>query len=166
MNRLAICVAVLMFLGGSYLFAQSSASKVCVSGMQGASGSTSATASRDALLKALEKQKNLKGTTQALDASIHDEALTEAKKKGCLYLLTSNLAEDHTESAYGSGVLMSTTIPTFFVTVTYQLQKVNDGSELSSGSTKAQDTGSQQHAVDYSMNKIASKVGGFLKSGK
>ena len=166
MNRLAICVAVLMFLGGSYLFAQSSASKVCVSGMQGASGSTSATASRDTLIKSLGKQKGLRVAIESLTASTDEAGLEEAKQKGCAYLLTTSLLEDHTESAYSQGVLMARSTPTFFVTVGYKMTNVADGSEVLSGSAKAQDSSSSQHAVDYSMNKIASKVGGALKSGK
>jgi hypothetical protein len=165
MNRFAMCTLTVAFLAIAVsAFCQDDASgKLCVSGMQGAGGSTSSTRSRDELIKSLEKQKNLKGTTQALDASTPDDAATEAKQKGCGYVLNTALTEDHMESAYGPGVLMSTSIPTFFVTVGYKLVKVSDGSEVSSGSAKAQDTGSQQHAVEFSMNKIAGKVGGAVK---
>ena len=165
MNRFATFVIGIAFFGTSTAaFAQSaSGSKLCVSIMQGSGGNTSPITSRDTLHKALEKQKNLKGTTEILNASTPEELSAEAKQKSCAFLLMTNLAEDHTESAYGPGVLMSTTIPTFFVTVDYKLEKISDGSEVSSGSAKAQDTGSQQNAVNISMNKIASKVGGALK---
>ena len=165
MNRFAMRAFTVAFLAIAVsVFGQDGASgKLCVAGMQGAGGSTSPTSSRDELIKFLEKQKNLKGTTQALDASTPEDAASEAKQKGCGYVLTTALTEDHVESAYGPGVLMSTSIPTFFVTVGYKLVKVSDGSELSSGSAKAQDTGSQQHAVEFTMNKIAGKVGGALK---
>lgn len=157
-------MAVAFFGISTAAFAQDSAGgKLCVSIMQGSGGNTSPTVSRDALVKALEKQKNLKGTTAPLNASVAEELSAEAKQKGCAYLVITNLAEDHTESAYGPGVLMSTTIPTFFVTVDYKLVKASDGSNLSSGSVKAQDTGSQQNAVNISMNKMASKIGGALK---
>jgi hypothetical protein len=165
MNRFAMCAILVTSLAIAVsAFSQDAGSgKLCVSGMQGAGGNTSATLSRDALIKFLEKQKNLKGTTEPLTASTPDEAAAEAKQKGCGYALTTALTEDHMESAYGPGVLMSTSIPTFFVTVGYKLVKVSDGSEVSSGSAKAQDTGSQQHAVDFTMNKIAGKVSGALK---
>jgi hypothetical protein len=165
MNRVAMCTFTVAFLAIAVsAFCQDSASgKLCFGGMQGAGGSTSPTSSRDELIKFLEKQKNLKGTTQALNASAPEDAASEAKQKACGYVLTTALTEDHVESAYGPGVLMSTSIPTFFVTVGYKLVKVSDGSELSSGSAKAQDTGSQQHAVEFTMNKIAGKVGGALK---
>lgn len=165
MNRFAMCALTVVFLMIAVsAFCQDSASgKLCVSGMQGAAGTTSPTASRDELIKFLEKQKNLKGTTQALIASTPEDTASEAKQKGCGYVLTTALTEDHVESAYGPGVLMSTSIPTFFVTVGYKLMKASDGSEVASGSAKAQDTSSQQHAVEFSMNKIAGKVGGALK---
>jgi hypothetical protein len=154
---------VFLVLSISAFSQESPSGKLCVSGMQGASGNTSATVSRDALMKFLEKQKNLKGTTQPLTASTAEEAAPEAKQKGCGYVLTTALTEDHVESAYGPGVLMSTSIPTFFVTVDYKLVKVSDGSDVSSGSAKAQDTSSQQQAVAFTMNKIAGKVSGALK---
>lgn len=165
MNRFAICAIALVLFGiSAAAFAQdASGGKLCVSIMQGSGGNTSPTVSRDALVKALEKQKNLKGTTQPLNAPAPEELSAESKQKGCGYLVMTNLAEDHTESAYGPGVLMSTTIPTFFVTVAYKVVKASDGSDVSSGSVKAQDTGSQQNAVNISMNKMAGKIGAALK---
>ena len=165
MNRFAMCALAVTFFAItiSAVCQESPNGKLCVSGMQGAGGNLSPTVSRDELIKFLEKQKNLKGTTQPLNASTPEETAGEAKQMGCGYILTTALTEDHVESAYGPGVLMSTSIPTFFVTVGYKLVKASDGSELLSGSAKAQDTGSQQHAVEFTMNKIAGKVGGALK---
>ncbi len=165
MNRFPMYAAAIIFSAITIsAFSQEAASgKLCVSVLQGAAGTTSPTVSRDELIKFLEKQKNLKGTTQAMNAFTAEDTASEAKQKGCGYVLTTALTEDHVESAYGPGVLMSTSIPTFFVTVGYKLVKASDGSELASGSAKAQDTGSQQHAVEFSMNKIAGKVGGALK---
>jgi hypothetical protein len=122
---------------------------------------------RDTLIKWLAKQK--KGPVQGvpLDAALPDEAMAEAKQKNCDYVVTTNLIEDHTESGYAPGAGTTTTsIPNFFVTVTYKLNRVADGTEIGGGSFKAQDTGSPQNAVGFTLNKVAGKVTAAIKGGK
>jgi hypothetical protein len=46
------------------------------------------------------------------------------------------------------------------------LNKVSDGAEVSSGSFKAQDTGSIQNAIGFTLNKMAAKVDGAIKGAK
>jgi hypothetical protein len=171
MSRIAICVALLalcLSLTSIPLLADDAASPhVCVGVLQSAGGSISGTVARDTLIKWLGKQK--KGTVQTvpLDASVPDEALVEAKQKNCEYVVTTNLVEDHTESGYSPGAGTTTSsIPNFFVTVTYKLNKVADGADVASGSFKAQDTGSPQNAVGFTLNKIAGKVVQAVKGAK
>ncbi len=140
---------------------------VCVGILQSAGGNVSGTVARDTLIKWLGKQKKGQVQSVPLDASIPDEAMAEAKQKNCDYVVTTNLTEDHTESGYSPGAGTTTSsIPNFFVTVSYQLNKVGDGAEVSKGSFKAQDTGSSQNAIGFTMNKIAGKVTQSVKGGK
>lgn len=166
MFRTLVCFAlfVLCFASIPLLADDAAGTHVCVGVLQSAGGSISGTVARDTLIKWLGKQK--KGAVQPvpLDAAVPDEALAEAKQKNCEYVVTTNLVEDHTESGYSPGAGTTTaSIPNFFVTVSYKLTKVSDGTDVSSGSGKAQDTGSPQNAVGFTLNKIAGKVSGALK---
>jgi len=53
--------------------------------------------------------------------------------------------------------------PTFYVTTTYKLTKVSDGSEVISGNAKASDRGSEQNAIGYTLHKIADRVTEAIK---
>jgi hypothetical protein len=132
--------------------------------MQSAGGGISGTASRDQLIKFLSKQKNFSGQLVPLNAAAPDEALAEAKQKGCEFVITTNLVEDHTDTAYQPGMGGTTTsMPKFFVTTAYKLNRVSDGSGLGEGTFKAQDTGSQQNAVGFTMKNMSGKIADAIK---
>jgi len=140
---------------------------VCVGELEGAGGQISGTVARDTLIKYLNKQKKPPLTSVPLESSLPNEALAEAKQKACEYVVTTNLVEVHTESGYSPGMGMSgVNVPHFFVTTSYKLNKVSDGAEVLSGSFKAQDTGSPQNAVGFTLNKIAARVDGAIKGAK
>ena len=82
-------------------------------------------------------------------------------RRAVTFLATSNLLETHADSSYLGG-LSQANIQMFFVTVAYKLNKVGDGSEMSSVSFKAQDKGSEQNAIGFTMNKVAGKVSGEI----
>ena len=90
MTASAMCALAVAFLAItiSAVCQGSPNGKLCVSGMQGAGGNLSPSVSRDALIKFLEKQKNLKGTTQPLNASTPGgDGLVKWKQMGCGYIL-------------------------------------------------------------------------------
>ncbi len=135
---------------------------LCVATLEGAGGEISGTTARDNLIKVLNKQKPDKNSpvtaeTVPLEASLPDEVLADAKQKSCDFVVTTKLVEAHSDASYSTGTA-GVNIQTFFVTVAYKLEKVNDGSEISSGSFKAQDRGSEQTAIGFTSNKIAGKV--------
>ncbi len=168
MSRLATCIILAALCVACLpVLAADSGTHVCVGVLGSAGGQISGTVARDTLIKWLDKQKKPPLATVPLDSSAPDEALAEAKQKNCEYVVTTNLVEDHTESGYMPGTGGTTaSIPNFFVTTSYKLNKVSDGAELSSGTFKAQDTGSPQNAVGFTLNKIAGKVDGAIKGAK
>jgi hypothetical protein len=162
-----IYIALLLFVSLPLFADDAAGTHVCVGVLQSAGGGVSGTVARDTLIKWLGKQKKAQMQTVPLESSAPDEALAEAKQKNCEYVVTTNLIEDHTESGYTPGMGGTTaSIPNFFVTVGYKLNKVSDGSEVGSGSFKAQDTGSAQNAVGFTLNKVAGKVAQATKGGK
>jgi hypothetical protein len=160
MQRIALFVAsfalcILAILG----FAQGPSVHLCVAGMQLNGGSSSNVAGRDVLIKFLSKEKGdkvLSIENEPISPSVPEDALAVAKQESCDYVVTTNQTENTSESSYwgASGVNMQT----FFVTTAYKLTKVSDRSELSSGSVKASDKGSEQNAVTITLKKIADKV--------
>ena len=61
------------------------------------------------------------------------------------------------------GTFGHTSMPTYYVTTTYKLTKVSDGSEVASGNFKASDRGSEQNAIGFTLHKIADKVTEAIK---
>ena len=151
-------------------FAQSSPARICVAAVDTREPSISPTATRDALIKFLTKQKGLQAEEVPLDTSDAAEAMTQAKDKNCDYLIKTTVSEVHSESGYtttpagGVSVQSGVNLLTFFVTTNYRMYKVSDGTEQASGSFKASDRGSAQTAVIATTKKIAEKVGGSVKS--
>ena len=159
-----LCALVLPSLPSA--FAQpATAVRVCVASLERAGGGVSPTASRDALIKFLGKQKNLQLDVAPLNAVGLNEALAEAKGKNCDYVVTTKLAE--LQSERGSSPPVGGTTPveilTFHVTVDYKLNKVSDGAEASGGSFKASDQGSPQNAAAGTLRKVADKVADSIK---
>ena len=138
---------------------------VCVASLEGAGGGVSPTASRDALIKFLSKQKNLQLDVAPLNAAGPTQALAEAKEKKCDYVVTTNLVELHSERGSSPPVAGTTPVETltFHVTVDYKLNKVSDGADISNASFKASDGGSAQNATVSTMRKIADKVADSIK---
>ncbi len=168
MYRFAICaIFVAACLASFPILAEETAGlHVCVGVMAGAGNQVSGKVARDSLIKALKKQKKPPLTLVPLE-SLPEDQLTEAKQKTCEYLLTTDLVEEHTEQGYLPGVgAYAGSVPIFFVTTSYKLGKISDGTEVTKGSMKAQDTGSPQNAVEFTMSKIAGKVDGALKGAK
>ena len=126
---------------------------------------------RDALIKFLGKQKGLQAEEVALNTSDAAEAMTQAKDKQCDYLIKTTVSEVHSESGYtttqagGISTQSGVNLLTFFVTTSYRMYKVSDGTEQASGSVKASDRGSAQAAVIATTKKIAEKVAGPIKTG-
>lgn len=166
MRHYAVCVLnALALLCLSLVFVPPAAAlPVCVAAMQGAGGPVSPTASRSELMKVLGKEKNLQLEGVPLDTLVPEEALTQAKEKKCDYVVTTDLREMHSSSEYTMGA-SGANLQTFYVTVGYKLNQVSDGAELTSGSFKASDRGSQQNAVDMTLKKVADKVAEVIKKG-
>jgi len=160
---LVVLVAFLC-LSFSLATAQSSPAQLCVANVQSVTGSTS-TVGREALMKFLGKEKDKSVAHDvAIDAFEPEQALQQAKDKNCDYLVTTHQTESHEENTLGSGAAFGGTMtPTFYVTTTYKLTKVSDGSELASGNVKASDHGSEQDAIGATMHKIADKVTQAIK---
>jgi hypothetical protein len=166
MRYFAVCTSLaLVLVCLSSAFAQAAPGlRVCVAGLQEAGGGVAPTASRDALVKFLGKQKNVQLEALPLDAAVPNEALAEAKEKKCGYVVTTRLAELHSDSGYTSG-FSGVNMQTFYVTVDYKPNKVSDAAEESGGSFKASDRGSPQNATVATMKKIADKVADSIKKG-
>ena len=162
MQRFAFFVAFI----GLWFFcvsssAQNPAVQLCVAGMQVSGGTTSYTLGRDLLIKALNKEKQDKAASiqsVPIAPAAPEEALAAAKQQPCDYLVTTDKVESHVDSSWWAGPTAGVNMPVFFVTTAYKLTKVSDGSDMSSGSFKAQDKGSEQNAVAFTMKKIADKV--------
>lgn len=144
--------------------AQSSPAQLCVANVQSVTGSTS-TVGHDSLMKFLSKEKD-KSVAQdvAIDAFVPEQALQVAKDKNCDYLVTTHQIESHEENSLMSGAAFGATMtPTFYVTTSYRLTKVSDGSEMASGNFKASDHGSELDAIGATMHKVADKVTQAIK---
>ena len=165
-------VLFFVLLGSSIVvpssFAQSKALQLCVAGMQVASTSASNVAARDQLIKFLSKEKPDKAFPTEfvpIPQSLPEDALAFAKQSGCQYLVTTNQSEMHSDSSWWGSGTSGVNMQTFFVTTTFKLTKVGDGSEVASGSFKASDKGSEQNAVGFTLKKIADKVTEAIKKG-
>jgi len=145
--------------------AQASTPRVCVAKLQTNQGTISPAAGQDSLIKFLSKQKSAQMEEVALDASLPNEAMTQAKDKKCDYVVDTDVTENHADSGYTGG-FAGVNLQTFYVTVAYKLSKVDDGTEVSSGSFKASDRGSAQNAAIATTKKIAEKVAESVKTAK
>ena len=156
---LAVLVSLCIFsISG---FAQGPTVQLCVAGMQVSGSAASNTVGRDLLIKFLSKEKPDKTLTiknVPINQAVPEEALAFAKQEGCDYVVTTNQAEMHSDSSWWGGGTSGVNMQTFFVTTAYKLTKVSEGSEVSSGSFKASDKGSEQNAIGFTMKKIADKV--------
>jgi len=150
MFRFWVC-SLLFFMSFYLASALGQAPHVCVGNLQGAGGSVSPTVGQNALIKFLGKQKNM-------------QARAEAKTKECEYVVTTNLAEIHSDTGY-SGGLAGVNLQTFYVTVDYKLNQVSDGAEEAKGLFKASDRGSPENAITATMKKIAEKTSEAIKKG-
>ena len=136
--------------------------QLCVADLQANDVSIATTAVQNALIKFFAKQKYSQLETVPLKASLPNEAMAEAREKKCDYVVTTNVAESHSDSG-NTGGWTGVNLQTFYVTVAYKLDKVSDGAEQSSASFKASDRGSAQNAVIATMKKIAERVTGSIK---
>ncbi len=150
------CSSILCVTG----FAQATTAQLCVANMQVAGSNTSNVVGRELLIKFLsrEKPKGPPIENVPIDQSAPEDAMTAAKQKNCDYLVTTNQVEMHSDSSWWGTTTTGVNMQTFFVTTAYKLTKVSDGSEMSSGSFKASDKGSEQNAIGFTMHKIADKV--------
>jgi hypothetical protein len=169
MQRLTLGFALIgLCIYSTTSFAQSSVVELCVASLQVAGTNASDAAGRDQLIKFLNKEKPDKALPtefMAIPQAIPEEALAFAKQKGCQYVVTTNQAEMHSDSSWWGGGTSGVNMQTFFVTTTFKLTKVSDGSEVASGSFKASDKGSEQNAVGFTMKKVADKVTEAIKKG-
>jgi hypothetical protein len=161
MQRFALFVAsIALCIFAISGFPQSSSVHLCVAGMQ-VNGGGADPVGRELLVKFLTKEKPNKAISiesVPIPPSAPEEALAFAKQKGCDYVVTTNQTESHSVASYNTGRLNPVNAPTFYVTTAYQLTKVSDGSDVTSGSFKASDSSSEQNAIGFSMKKIADKV--------
>jgi hypothetical protein len=152
------------------VFAQSTTTtQVCVASLENSRGGVSATGTRDALIKVLNKQKNLHLEGVPLNITGPSEALAEAKEKKCEYVVTTNLVGlgSDTEVSRSPGVAGvgggSMQVQVFHVTVDYKLAKVSDGAEESKGSLEASDRSAAQNATVIAMKQVAEKVADSIR---
>ena len=154
-----LCVSTCM------VTAQTSPVQLCVANMQSVNEDSSTTG-RDLLMKFLSKEKD-KSVAQdvPIDASAPEHALPDARTKNCDYLVTTHQTESHQENSQmqAMGTFGQSGMPTYYVTTTYKLTKVSDGSDLANGTFKASDRGSEQNALGFTMHKIADKVTEAIK---
>ncbi len=147
-------------------WAQNSPVQLCVANMQLEDTNNSNPVGQAALMKFLAKEKD-KSLAQyiPIDPVEHEQALQAAKSKNCDYVVTTTQTESHVASdIYGGATTVNPiNLPIFYVTVTYKLTKVSDGSEVASGNMKASDRGSEKDAIVITMHKIAGKVTDAIK---
>ena len=119
-----------------------------------------------ALIKFLGKDKG-KSLAQSvpIDPADPEQALQASKSNSCDYLVTTRQTESHVSSDIYGGATTANPInmPIFYVTVDYKLIRVADGSEVTSGSMKSSDRGSDKDAIVIAMHKIAGKVTDAIK---
>jgi histidyl-tRNA synthetase len=165
MRHFSIAVFALLCLSAYIATAQSSPAQLCVANMQSVNAGTD-TIGRDMLMNFLSKEKNKSVAQDILvDASEPEQALQQAKSKNCDYLLTTRQTENHQENSQmqAMGTFGQTSMPTYYVTTTYKLTRVSDGSDVASGNLKASDRGSEQNALGFTLHKIADKVTETIK---
>lgn len=161
MRHFTLVVFVALFwLSAGTATAQSPA-QLCVAKMESGPG---ANAGQELLLKFLDKEKD-KSVAQELplDSSEPAQALEEAKKAHCDYLVTTKQTESHQENSIMTGSFGNVSTPTFYVATAYKLTRVSDGSEVLSGNLKASDHSSEQTAIGLTMHKVADKVTEAIK---
>lgn len=164
MKRLLLALVVFCIFSISGL-AQGPAVQLCVADMQVAGGGSSAVGGAQ-MLKALSKEKPDKALpieNVPISQAAPEEALASAKQKKCDYLVTTDQIETHSDSSWWGGGTSGVNMQTFYVTLTYKLTKVSDGSEVSSGTLKASDKSSQQNAAGFTMKRVADKVTEAIK---
>jgi hypothetical protein len=165
MRDFILVVFAFLCLSSCSATAQSSPAQLCVANMQSVNAGTDTTG-RDLLIKFLAKAKDRSVAQDVpIDASEPEQALQQAKSKSCDYLITTHQTENHQENSQmqGMGTFGQTSMPTYYVTTTYKLVKVSDGSDVASGNYKASDRGSEQNALGFTMRKIADKVTEAIK---
>jgi hypothetical protein len=143
-------------------FGQRTTVKLCVANMEMSGAEISSTTGGEQLIKFLSKEKPDKALSiESLSVvpSSPSAALAAATGQKCDYVVTTNQAESHVESSNSGSV----SVPAFYVALSYKLTKVSDSSEVTSGSVKASDYGSEQNAVGFAMHKIATKVTEAIK---
>jgi hypothetical protein len=146
-------------------FGQDATVKLCVANMEISGAEASSTAGREQLIKFLNKEKPDKALSienVLVVPSSPSAALAAATDQKCDYVVTTNQAESHIESSNSGSV----SLPAFYVAVSYKLTRVSDSSEVTSGSVKASDYGSEPSAVGFAMHKIASKVTEAIKKAR
>jgi hypothetical protein len=149
-------------LASPFAFGQSATVKLCVANMEISGAEVNSTAGREQLIKFMSKEKPDKALSienVPVVPSSPSGALAAATGQKCDYVVTTNQAESHVESS-NSG---SASLPAFYVTLAYKLTKVSDSSEITSGTAKASDYGSEQNAIGFAMRKIAGKVTEAIK---
>jgi hypothetical protein len=148
--------------------AQSPAVQLCVAKMQVSGSNNTNPVGQDQLMKSLNKEKPDKALSIGnvpIPPAVPEEALVAAKEKSCDYLVTTNQVETHSTAGVSKiGGLGTVNTQTNYVTIAYKLTKVSDGSELSSGSFKASNDGTDANpAIGQCMKKVADKVTEAIK---
>ncbi len=166
MRSFPVLIVVVLACLAMIASAQASPAQLCVANMQLAGAENTDPAGRDLLMKFLAKEKG-KSLAESIpiNAAEPDKALVQAKAKNCDYLVTTNQTENNTENSQMPmmGTMSQVAMPTFYVTTTYMVTKVSDGSEVTKGEAKASDRGSEENALGFTMHKVADKVTQAIK---
>ncbi len=160
-----VVLAVVLCLFASVATAQSSATQLCVANMQLEETGSSNPVGQAALMKFLAKEKDKSLAYIPIDPVESEQAAQAAKSKNCDYVVTTRQTESHVQSdIYGGATTVNPiNMPVFYVTITYKLTKISDGSEVASGNMKASDRGSEKDAIIIAMHKIAGKLTDAIK---
>ncbi len=144
---------------------QNSPLQLCVANMQLEDTGSSNPVGQAALMKFLAKEKDKSLAYIPIDPVELGQASQAAKSKNCDYMVTTRQTESHVQSdIYGGATTVNPiNMPVFYVTITYKLTRISDGSEVASGNMKASDRGSEKDAIIIAMHKIAGKLTDAIK---
>ena len=164
MRWYALVLLAALYTASTVGWAQNSSVQLCLANMQLEDTGSSNPVGQAGLMKYLAKEK-LPAQYTPIDPVEPESALQVAKSKNCDYVVTTRQTESHVQSDIYGGATTANPInmPVFYVTVTYKLTKVSDGSDVASGNMKASDRGSEKDAIVIAMHKIAGKLTDALK---
>ncbi len=164
-----VLLALLCFCCISALGQQAAPLRIGVAVLSNGGKTVSGTEVRDRLIKLLHRPKHEKDShldleAVPLSASLREAAMNEAREKNCAFVLYTRLTDLETNSVLSP--LDGIYVPTFHVTVEFQLNRASDGAGFAIASVDGDDTTTIHDAIWKALSHIATNTLAEIKKGQ